>query len=98
MNKDSLEFYQQIGELLVNAIPEPWTAIEVEALAHESSIDLLVMYDDRVGNKRNIEYVPMLARAFFDLAQAVSDEKKGLYRKCIFKLGRDGDFKADFVY
>lgn len=95
---DPLQCYQKIGNLLSGAAPEAWSDIEVEALLDESSVDLLIMYTDRFGNKKNIEYVPMLARAFHDLARLVSDEKKGFYKKCVLTLYSDGKFNVDFTY
>jgi hypothetical protein len=95
---DPLECYQEIGNLLAKHAPEAWSEIEVEALLEGSSVDLLVMYTDKAGSKKNIPYIPMLARTFYDLAKLVSDQQKGLYKKCLFKIKNDGDFKVDFVY
>jgi hypothetical protein len=95
---DPLQCYQKIGNLLTGAVPEAWNDIEVEALLDESSVDLLIMYSDESGRKKNIDYVPMLARAFYDLARAVSDERKGFYKKCVLNLQPNGKFNVDFTY
>jgi hypothetical protein len=40
----------------------------------------------------------MLPEYFYELARVVSDEKRGLYKRCIFALNSDGVFDVNFEY
>ena len=99
MFDDPLEFYEAIARELAKVAPKGWRSVEVEALlVGESSIDLKVVYKKSFGRRVGFADVEMLPRYFFDLARVVSTEKKGLYKRCVFSMNRDGKFDVSYEY
>jgi len=98
MFKDPKQYYEAIANELIEIIPEEWTHIEIEAIRFESSIDLEIVYFRPDTSEESRVRTKMLPDYFHDLAKVVSNEKKGLYKKCFFKLERNGTFNVDFEY
>lgn len=99
MFDDPFEFYEAIGRELAKLAPKGWRSAEVEALlVGESSIDLKVVYKKSFGRRIGFVDVEMLPRYFFELARVVSTEEKGLYKKCLFSMSRDGTFDVSYEY
>jgi hypothetical protein len=95
---DPVEYYQAIANELVEIINEAWTLVEVEAILFNDSIDLEVVYFRPDGSEESRVRTIMLADYFYELANVVSTEDKGLYKKCKFILKNDGNFDIDFEY
>lgn len=96
--KEPIEYYQAIANELVEVIKEGWTSIEVEAELFNDSIDLEVVYFRSDGTEESRVITVMLADYFYELARVVSNEEKGLYKKCRFILKDDGSFDVNFKY
>jgi hypothetical protein len=50
------------------------------------------------GEFRDLPDVPMLGIWFYQLARLVSTEEKGFYKRCVFTLTQDGEYKANYEY
>jgi hypothetical protein len=95
---DQEEYYQAIANELIEIIKEPWDSVEVEAKLFEDSINLKVVYLRPDGSSESDTEEIMLPEYFYELARVVSDEKRGLYKRCIFALNSDGVFDVNFEY
>jgi hypothetical protein len=95
---DQLEYYQAIANELNEIISESWSSVEVEARLFEDSINLKVVYLRPDGSRESDLEEIMLPEYFYELAQAVSDEENGMYKKCDFVLTKDGKFTVNFEY
>ena len=98
MLKDPQQYYEAIANELSEIIQEEWVRIEIEAIRYESSIDLEIVYFRPDESEESRVRTKMLPDYFFDLAKVVSNEEKGLYKKCLFKLENSGTFNVDFEY
>ncbi len=100
MFRDQIEYYQAIGGALATAAKTPWNSIKAEIALQDSQVDAVVSYiDGDSGATGYLTGVPMLARYFYELARLVStEEKKGLFKRCVFTLDRNGRYDANFVY
>lgn len=100
MFNDSIECYQAIANSLSDATKQAWDRIVLDATLDDTRIDVVIAcWRDSV--KEPVEYltgVPRLASFVYDLARLVSTEDKGLFKKCIFTLYKDGKFNTEFVY
>jgi hypothetical protein len=100
MFQDSIECYQAIGNALANAANSPWDRIVVESTLNGVQIDVVAACW-REGEVAPVGYltgVPRLASYIYDLARLISTEEKGLFKKFIFILQKNGKFKVDFEY
>ena len=95
---DPVGYYQAIANELVDIIKEPWTSVEVESVLFDESVDLEVVYFRPDGSEESRVRTVMLADYFYELARVISNEEKGLYKKCKFVLKSDGNFDVDFEY
>ncbi|MDN3238032.1 immunity protein YezG family protein [Pseudomonas sp. WAC2] len=95
---DAIEYYQAIANELVEIIPEPWNRVTVTAKLFESSIETQVIYYKPDGSKESRVRTVMINRYFYELAQVVSNEDKGLYKQCNFALHDNGKFDVNFEY
>ena len=82
MYKDPLQYYQAIADELVEVIQEEWTAIEIEAVRYENSVDLEIVYFRPNGSEESRVRTKMIPDYFHDLAKVLSDEGKGLIWFC----------------
>ena len=99
MFRDQIESYQAIGSALATAAKTPWSSIKAEMALQGSQVDAVVSYIDAdSGAMGYLTGVPMLARYFYELARLVSTEEKGLFKRCVFTLDRNGRYDANFVY
>ncbi|CCN72619.1 hypothetical protein [Vibrio nigripulchritudo] len=96
--EEPLEYYQAIASELVETINETWISIEIEAILLEDSIELEVVYFRPDGSEESRVRSIMLADYFYELARVVSNESKGLYKKCNFTLKSNGTFDVNFEY
>lgn len=100
MFSDAIECYEAMGKALASSARAPWTRILVDATLDGGRVDAIVSYWN--GEAENpagyLTGVPMLARCVYELAQLVSNDGKGLFRKCHFDLRSDGKFNVDFEY
>ncbi len=95
---DPVDYYQAIADELVDVISEKWTSIEIKAERFENSVDLMIVYFKPDGSEKSRVRTKMIPVYFFELARVVSDENKGLYKKCFYTLNDKGNFKVDFEY
>ena len=98
--QDPIECYEAIASLLSKAVPEPWSDIRVKVELDEESVDMTSDYAPSRSprSRREIDYVPGLGDCFYDLARLVSTPEKGLYKRCVFILSRDGKYDTQFEY
>ena len=95
---DPIDYYQAIGQELTDVITEEWSSIEIEAVRYENSIDLEIVYFRPDGSEESRVKTKMIPEYFFNLARVVSNEDKGLYKKCFFKMDSSGSFDVNFEY
>jgi hypothetical protein len=99
MFKGPIECYEAIGATLAKSVPEEWLDIKAEIALDGTRVDAVVSYTRASGT--DVGYltgVPMLARYFHELANLVSSEEKGLFKRCLFTLQRSGKYDAQFTY
>jgi len=100
MFPDQIECCRAIASAMSRAVPEPWETVRAIAGLDEDSVDLLIEYRPR-GRAEftgNIPHIPMLARYFHELAPLVSSPDKGLFRRCVFTVQKDGRYNANYEY
>lgn len=97
---DATECYQAIGNALASASRTEWDSIVLNVTLDDIRIDTVVSCWKN-GSNEPLEYlagIPRLASHIYELARLVSTEEKGLFKKCHFRLFRDGKFDVEFSY
>ncbi|MBT2971887.1 MAG: hypothetical protein B6D72_14335 [gamma proteobacterium symbiont of Ctena orbiculata] len=92
------QYYQAIADELASIFAGPWIKVEVEAKRFDSSIDLKVVYTKPDGSRESDVDEIMLPEYFYELANVISTQEKGLYKVCSFILESSGNFDVNFSY
>jgi hypothetical protein len=99
MFKDPISCYEAIAATLSKSAQNNWDEIKVEIGLNDAQIDAVVtcILSSNSGVS-HLTGVPMLARYFFELARLVSTEEKGLFKRCVFVLQKNGKYDVKFSY
>jgi hypothetical protein len=97
--KDQFECLETIANGLADAMEEPWDDIRVDVELKGVQVTITgCCYPILKGEFRDLPDVPMLGIWFYQLARLVSAEEKGFYKKCVFTLTKDGEYKTEYEY
>ncbi len=98
MFNEPIEYYQAIANELNEIFCDAWIKVEVEAKRYENSINLKIVYTKPDGNQESDIEEKLLPEYFFELANTLSAQEKGLYKLCRFVLYSNGKFDVEFDY
>jgi len=97
--RDQFECLEAIAIALADVMPEPWEELRVDVELEGPKVLIMKTYQPSSGGKRkDVPTVFSLGDWFPQLARLVSTEEKGFYKKCVFTLTKDGEYKAEYEY
>src|SRR4051794_13841655 len=90
--------YQRIAASIVEAIPQPWSSAQVNAIFYSDSIDFEAEYTAADGGIGTFATTLDGDRAFRELRRKFKEAGKPLWGQALFVLQADGKFKMTFGY
>jgi hypothetical protein len=97
--KDQIECYKTIFEDLERSTPTNWQKIKIEFeyTSNESAHGTFTYWDQESSE---VTYAGGTFTAIYidQLAHLVSNEEKGLFKKCTLEFFKDGKYDASFEY
>lgn len=92
------EIYSEIGNSIVNSIPDGWQKAWIEACVGDNNADFTCRFINKNGVKYQFETDFETYQLFSELRNHFENTKGGKWGKAIFTLDSSGDFNIDFKY